>query len=166
MSIMNPFFIFSLLCVAVDSLNVFVVPHSHNDAGWLYTADQYYYMYVRPQLDNILGLLSAHPSYKFAFSEMYFLSRYINDNPTKKSLIKQFISENRLEIVSGGWVLNDEALVDFEMALRQMEAGFEFLHRELDISNVRVGWNIDQFGHSSLTAALWEKLGFEMLVVS
>ena len=154
-----------LLSGLVISLNVFIIPHSHNDLGWVETAEDCYLTKVRFQLDNMLTMLSSSLTYKFSFSEMYYLSRYIKDFPEQIPVIKNFISQGRLEIVGGGWAQNDEGLVDFEIALRNIEAGFEFLHRKLGVNRVRVGWQIDPFGHSSLTAALWEKLGYEMLVI-
>ena len=44
-----------------------------------------------------------------------------------------------------------------------MADGYNFLKKELNITRIRTGWQIDPFGHSSLTAALWEKMGFETL---
>ena len=61
---------------------------------------------------------------------------------------------------------NDEALPDYELVIRQMETGFQYLKQELNLTQIKTGWQIDPFGHSSLTAALMEKMGFESLVFS
>ena len=45
-----------------------------------------------------------------------------------------------------------------------MELGFKYLKEELGLDRVKVGWQLDPFGHSSLTAALWERMGFESVV--
>ena len=158
--------VFLLVLSTVFALNVFLIPHSHIDAGWIKTLEEYYSQDVKNILNNMLGLLEVMPSIKFVWSEISFLSMYLNEFPEKKSVILKYIKEKRFEIVGGGWVQNDEALPDFEIVLRQMEAGFEYLNRELNISNVRIGWQIDSFGHSSLTAALLEKMGYECMIIS
>ena len=112
-----------LLLVECFSLNVFVVPHTHIDAGWIDLPDYYYRIYATPILTNIISLLEEFPNCKFVWSEAIFLQRFLSEFPENIPRLKKFISEGRLEIVGGGWVMNDEALVDFEGVTRQMLAG-------------------------------------------
>jgi lysosomal alpha-mannosidase len=114
----------------------------------------------------MIDLLEEDPSLKFSWAETVFLSRYIEENPTQLKRIKSLLHSKQLEIVGGGWVQNDEALPDFELVTRQMQTGFEYLREKLNVSRIKTGWQLDPFGHSSLTAALFEKMGFETLVVS
>lgn len=159
-------FIFFMLLQVMAKIKVFVVLHSHNDVGWLETADDYYETQTQYIFNTMLDLLQEDPSLKFSWAEIYFLSRYLSDYPDKKPIIQRLISEKRLEIVGGGWTQNDEALPDYELVLRQMETGFQYLRTELNVTQIKTGWQLDPFGHSSLTAALWEKMGFESLVIS
>lgn len=162
----NLLILLSIPILICAKTKVFVVLHSHNDAGWLETADYYYENQSQYILETMLDLLQENTSLKFSWAEVYFLSRYLEDHPTKKPIVKKLIQEKRLEIVGGGWVQNDEALPDYELVLRQMETGFEYLRTELNVTQIKTGWQLDPFGHSSLTAALWEKMGFESLVIS
>ena len=163
-------FIVRLICIlaTVQSAvtKVFVVPHSHNDAGWLVDVQQSYSKYCRFTLDNIFMILEKVPSFKFCWSEMIFLSMWLEENPSQKEKLKEYIKAGRFEIVGGGWVQNDEALPDFELVIRQMETGFDYLKQELGVNKVKIGWQLDPFGHSSLTASLWEKMGFDVMVVA
>lgn len=159
-------FIWTLFTLALGKMNVFFVPHSHNDAGWLNTADWYYENKVRHTLDNMLGLLELLPDVKFVWAEIYFLARYLQDYPEMKPKVISMNKQGRFEIVGGGWVQHDEATVDLEMAIRQTEAGFDYISRELGIDKLKIGWQLDPFGHSSLTPALFEKMGIEVLVFS
>jgi alpha-mannosidase len=160
--------VYYLLIVALvwAKYKVFVVFHSHNDAGWLMPAEDYYQDSTQHILNNLIDFLEIEPSFKFVWAETYFLSRYLEDYPHRKDQVKNFIKSGKLEIVGGGWVQNDEALADVEFVLRQMEIGFNYLRDELGVNKIKTGWQLDPFGHSSLTAALWEKMGFESLVFS
>ena len=62
--------------------------------------------------------------------------------------------------------MNDEALTDFEGVTRQMVAGHRFFNATLGVDTIKVAWQLDPFGHSSLTPALFERMGFEYLVMS
>ena len=155
-----------IILVACSSLNVFLVPHTHIDAGWIDTPDHYYSIYASPILNNIIRLLDEFPRCKFVWSEAVFLHRFLSEFPASIPKLKQFIAEGRLEIVGGGWVMNDEALVDFEGVTRQIIAGHRFFKEALGVENITVAWQLDSFGHSSLTPALFEKMGFKYLVMS
>lgn len=155
-----------LLSSVASKIKVFIVLHSHNDVGWLKTPDEYYKDSTQYILDNIIEMLEEDTTLKFSWAEIVYLSRYLEENPSQVDRFKSLIQSNRLEIVGGGWVQHDEALPDYELALRNMQTGFSYLREKLNITKIKTGWQLDPFGHSSLTAALMEKMGFETLVIS
>lgn len=62
------------------------MPHSHDDAGWVKTIDEYYsgttvnrqHASVRNILDSVVSQLEADPSRKFTYVEMVYFSRWYN----------------------------------------------------------------------------------------
>lgn len=61
----------------------------------------------------------------------------------------------RLEFVSGGWCMNDEAGAYYGDIIDQMTWGFRFLNDTFGVCGLpRVGWQIDPFGHSREQASL------------
>lgn len=38
-----------------DVVKVILMPHSHNDPGWLYTYDSYYSLKTKVTFDNLVG---------------------------------------------------------------------------------------------------------------
>lgn len=163
---MNILVITFLLVFTAAAIEVFIVPHSHNDVGWLITEDQYYEQRTRLILNNLYDVLLSDPQIKFSWAESAYLSTWIKEFPEKKATFKRFLDDGRVEIIGGGWTQNDEATPDFELVIRQMEDGYNFLKSEFNITKIKTGWQIDPFGHSSLTTALWEKMGYESLTVS
>ncbi|KAL7172519.1 hypothetical protein ACSBR2_032078 [Camellia fascicularis] len=90
-------------------LQVFVVPHSHNDPGWKLTVEEYYDRQSRHILDTIVKALSKDPRRKFIWEEMPYLERWWKDaSETKKESFIHLVKNAQLEIVGGGWVMNDE----------------------------------------------------------
>lgn len=57
-------------------LKVFVVPHSHNDPGWLRTFDAYYRSTTQYILSNILTELTSHKNLTFIWTEISYFSRW------------------------------------------------------------------------------------------
>ena len=92
------------------------------DAGWLNTVEEYLngkgttcvrciYEQVLRALNNTV---SSH-NRTFIFCEVVFL-RKVWDllQPTQRELFKRFVKDKRIEIVNGGYVMNDEATPHFE----------------------------------------------------
>ena len=155
-----------LLILTCSALNIFLVPHSHISTGLTLTIDESYKASALKILKNMLLLLEERPSLKFIWSEAAYMQRFLSESPEHIPALKQYILEGRLEIVGGGWLVHDEALVDFESLTRLMLAGHKFYKEALGVNRIKVAWQINSFGHSSLTAAILEKMGFEYLVLS
>lgn len=74
----------SLLASTQAKLRLHIVPHTHDDAGWLKTVDQYYmgsHQEIRNAgvqyiLDTVMMCLDADPTRKFTYAEISFFSRW------------------------------------------------------------------------------------------
>lgn len=95
-----------------------LIPHSHDDVGWLKTVDNYFYggdmrtqfAGVQYTIDTVVGELSEHPEYKFSIVEVAFLYRWWNQATEKqKGQMKALVSNGQIEFINGGWCMSDEA---------------------------------------------------------
>ena len=145
---------------------VHVICHTHDDPGWLKTFQGYYDDEVKNILDNMIISLSANKERKFSYVEMSFFKKWYDDQSDEiKEKVKEFISEGRLEIINGGWVMHDEAAVYYKHLIDNMRLGLKFLKEEFNYTP-RVGWFIDPFGHSSATSHILSQMNFEQIVLT
>ncbi|XP_058513989.1 lysosomal alpha-mannosidase-like isoform X8 [Ochotona princeps] len=151
--------------VQPDMLNVHLVAHTHDDVGWIYTVDQYYYggqndllhPGVKNILDSVFAALQAEPSRRFVYVEMAFFSRWWHQqtNATQQA-VQELVRQGRLEFANGGWVMNDEAATHYGAIVDQMTLGLHFLQKTFgEDGRPRVAWHIDPFGHSREQASLF-----------
>lgn len=148
-----------------QKLRVFVVPHSHNDPGWLKTFDGYFRGQTRHILDNMLKFMFEHEDMKFIWAETsYFAYWWTTINSEQKEKVKLLLSRGQLEIVTGGWVMNDEANTEIFSMINQLIEGHEWLRNEVNVIP-RHGWAIDPFGLSPSMAYLLDQMGFDGMVV-
>jgi alpha-mannosidase len=153
-------------------LNVHVVPHTHDDVGWLKTVDQYYFglnesiqqASVHEILDSVIASLSENPSRTFTYVEQKFFSMWWNrQNDAVRDIVRFLIANQQLSFVNGGWCMHDEAATHFMGMIDQTTLGHSFLKRELGVIP-KVGWQLDPFGHSATQASLMtSKMGFDAL---
>ncbi|XP_008854233.1 alpha-mannosidase 2 [Nannospalax galili] len=148
-----------------EPLQVFVVPHSHNDAGWLKTFNDYFKDKTQYIFNNMVLKLKEDSSMKFMWSEISFLSKWwdIIDIP-KKETVKSLLQSGQLEIVTGGWVMPDEATPHYFALIDQLIEGHQWLEKHLGVKP-RSGWSIDPFGHSPTMAYLLNRAGFSHMLI-
>ncbi|XP_026429937.1 alpha-mannosidase-like [Papaver somniferum] len=158
--------------VVEGKLNVHLVPHSHDDVGWLKTIDQYYVglnntiqdACIENVLDSVVESLLRNPDRKFVFAEQAFFQRWWGEqNEHIQMAVKKLVETGQLEFVNGGWCMHDEATTHYIDMIDQTTLGHRMIKQQFN-AIPRSGWQIDPFGHSSVQAyLLGSELGFDSL---
>uniref|UniRef100_A0A5K3F4Z1 Alpha-mannosidase n=2 Tax=Mesocestoides corti TaxID=53468 RepID=A0A5K3F4Z1_MESCO len=154
-----------------DYINVHIIPHTHDDVGWLKNIDQYYFgdatwyqtAGVQYILDSVMQALSINPERKFTYVEMAFFERWWRmQNSAMRELVHQLVRNGQLEFALGGWTMNDEAVVHYGDSIDQLTRGLAFLNATFgECGRPRVAWQIDPFGHAREQARVFLDAGFD-----
>ncbi|XP_052852729.1 lysosomal alpha-mannosidase-like [Drosophila gunungcola] len=160
-------------CHATKSnmVNIHLVPHSHDDVGWLKTVDQYYYGHknniqhagVQYIIDTVISELIKDPARRFIQVETSFFAKWWDEqSETVRAIVKKLVNEGRLQFTNGAWSMNDEAAVNYQSVIDQFTVGLKFLDDTFGVcGRPRVGWQIDPFGHSREQASLYAQMGYD-----
>jgi lysosomal alpha-mannosidase len=150
---------------------VHVVPHSHDDVGWLKTLDEYFdgsrkdiqFTNVKVELTSVVHALLADPTRRFSEVEMAFFKKWYDmQSDDMKEKTKGLIKSGQLEIINAGWSMHDEATPIYEDMIENMMYGQKWVLEEFG-QQPRIGWQIDPFGHSNTNARLFYEMGFEAM---
>lgn len=139
------------------TLQVHLVPHSHNDPGWLSTIEQLYENSIRGIYTNVVASLALNPERTFASEIVAFWNLWWNDplvNDTMRGLAQQAVRTGQLVFFGAGWVQPDETVTRVEDQIEQMALGRMFLQSTLGYGPVTMQWAADPFGHSNTYAYL------------
>ena len=154
-----------------EKLQVHLVPHTHDDVGWLKTVDQYYYgannsiqhAGVRNILDSVIPQLIADHTKRFIYVEIAFFKCWWNEQTeAMRTQVTKLVQEKRLEFINAGWCMNDEAATHYNAIIDQMTYGLNFVEETFGPdARPRIAWHIDPFGHSSEQASLFAQMSFD-----
>ena len=146
-------------------LKVIVMPHSHNDPGWLKTYEGYFHASTKLILDNAVDKLTKYSNMTFIWTEISFLSMWWDSaHPARKQNLKKLVTEGRFEILTGGWVMTDEANVNLFAMVDQLVEGHQWI---LDTFGFKPksSWSVDPFGHGSAFPYLLKSSGVDGMVI-
>ncbi|KAG5669807.1 hypothetical protein PVAND_000100 [Polypedilum vanderplanki] len=151
---------------STNKLKVFIVMHSHNDPGWLYTFDEYYEKQTKNIFENMLKYLTKNEKLKLIWAEIVYFSKWFDSlDEISKEKVKMLIERKQLDFVTGGWVMPDEAASHWYSVLLALTEGQTWLKNVLNITNIKSSWAIDPFGHSSSFPYILKHAGFENLLI-
>ncbi|KAG8652720.1 probable alpha-mannosidase At5g13980 isoform X1 [Manihot esculenta] len=158
--------------IVPGKINVHLVPHTHDDVGWLKTVDQYYVgsnnsiqgACVQNVLDSLVPALLADKNRKFIYVEQAFFQRWWRDqSPEIQIIVKKLVSSGQLELINGGMCMHDEATTHYIDMTDQTTLGHRFIKEEFNVTP-RIGWQIDPFGHSAVQGYLFgAEVGFDSI---
>ncbi|CAG2107571.1 unnamed protein product [Medioppia subpectinata] len=162
-------------CPQVDPnpkmLNVHLIPHTHDDVGWLKTVDQYFYgsktniqkAGVQYIIDSIVDALLKNETRKFIYVETAFFWKWWKlQTPEHQERVKKLVNDGQLEFINGGWCMNDEAAAHYQSIVDQMTWGHRrlqdtFGNRSIGVHKRRVLGK----PHSREQASLFAQMGFD-----
>ena len=148
-----------------DGLTVHIVPHSHNDPGWIKTYHTYYSTQTKHILDTVVAALTEDPRRTFIWAEISYFSLWWDDaSQQQKEQAKRLVVEKRLDFVTGGWVMNDEASVTARATRWHLQEGREWLQKTFGVTP-QYSWAIDPFGHSAGQAQVLKELGYKGMLI-
>lgn len=153
-----------------DKINVHLVPHTHDDVGWLKTVDQYFVgsnnsiqvAAVQYILDSVISALQADQNRKFIYAEQAFFQRWwrVQSSATKR-VVRKLVDSGQLEFINGGWCMHDEAATHYIDMIDQTTLGHRYIKEQFG-KVPRVAWQLDPFGHSAVQAyLLGAEVGFD-----
>ncbi|KAJ4728881.1 Alpha-mannosidase [Melia azedarach] len=158
--------------IVPGKINVHLVPHTHDDVGWLKTLDQYYVgsnnsiqgACVQNVLDSLIPALLADKNRKIIYVEQAFFQRWWREQSEEiQNVVKQLVNSGQLELINGGMCMHDEAVAHYIDMIDQTTLGHQFIKEEFNVTP-RIGWQIDPFGHSAVQAYLLSaEVGFDSL---
>ena len=153
------------------AINVHLVPHTHNDVGWLKTVEELFIgsrndiqiASVQLIIDSVMESLAVDPNRTFQYVEIAFFSRWWRRaNDLQRAQVLGYLKSGQLEFVNGGWVSNDEATPTFVDIIDQHTMGATWISREFGSAfNPTVGFQADPFGHSLFQAKAYTDMGMD-----
>ncbi|ADJ25711.1 glycoside hydrolase family 38 [Dehalogenimonas lykanthroporepellens BL-DC-9] len=139
--------------------NIYLVPHSHYDAVWAFTKEDYFYINIEKILKPAIELM-ADPGYRFLIEQVALLEEIEHRNPSLFADIKKYAASGQLEIAGGEYLMSDTMLPGGETLVRQILVGKNYARDKLGIAELPVMWGADAFGFNAQMPQIYLKSGY------
>ncbi len=138
---------------------IYLVPHTHYDAVWVFLKEDYFYINIELILKKVIGLIEKN-DYKFLIEQTYLLEEIERKNPWLFSRIRKFVREGKIEIADGEYLMADTMLPLGETLVREILFGKKYVKEKFGIE-VRVMWAADSFGYNAQLPQIYKKAGYK-----
>jgi alpha-mannosidase len=141
-----------------------IIGQSHIDAAWLWPWRDGCNV-VLTTLRSALDRISETPGFCFSFSSASYYRWVERTDPTMFAEIQARINERRWEVV-GGWPVEPDCNIpSTESFVRHCLVGKSYFQRTLG-QDVKIGYNIDSFGHAAGLPTILKHAGYDYYVFS
>jgi len=139
---------------------IYVVPHTHYDAVWVFSKEDYFYINIDFILKKVIEILESHPEYKFLLEQTFLLEEIERRYPDLFEKIRKFVKEGRIEIADGEYLMADTMLPQEETLVREILVGKRYVKEKFG-KDVLVMWQADSFGLNAQLPQIYRKSGYK-----
>ncbi|MEA1957032.1 MAG: glycoside hydrolase, partial [Euryarchaeota archaeon] len=137
---------------------IYLVPHTHYDAIWVFTKENYFYINMLLILKEVVGLIEK-TDYKFLIEQTFLLEETEKRYPELFSRITKCIKECKIEIADGEYLMADTMLPEGETLIREILVGKRYAKEKFGV-DVPVMWQADSFGLNAQLPQIYKKSGY------
>ena len=137
---------------------IFLVPHTHYDAIWVFTKEDYFYINMVSILKEVAELVEK-TDYKFLIEQTFLLEEMEKRYPEVFSKVAKSIKEGAIEIADGEYLMADTMLPSGETLIREILFGKRYVKEKFGV-DVPVMWQADSFGLNAQLPQIYKKSGY------
>ncbi|MDD5509236.1 MAG: glycoside hydrolase family 38 C-terminal domain-containing protein [Dehalococcoidales bacterium] len=138
---------------------IYLVPHSHYDAVWALTKEDYFYINIDLIIKQALDLVENR-DYKFLIEQTALLEEIERRNPHLFNRLAKCIKAGKIEIAGGEYLMADTMIPNGETLVREIMLGKRYA-REKFGTDVPVMWGADSFGYNAQMPQIYRKSGYK-----
>ncbi|MFO7997305.1 MAG: glycoside hydrolase, partial [Dehalococcoidia bacterium] len=124
---------------------IYLVPHTHYDAVWVLTKEDYFYINIELILRKAVELIQKS-DYKFLIEQTALIEEIERRNPLLFQKITRLIKAGKIEIADGEYLMADTMIPNGETLVREILFGKRYVKEKFGI-DVPVMWAADSFGY-------------------
>ena len=109
-----------------NDTRIFLVPHTHYDAIWVFNKEDYFYINIELILKQAIDLIKK-TDYKFLIEQTFLLERVEADYPQLFAEVRKYAKENSIEVAGGQYLLSDVMLPNGEVLIREILEGKRYV---------------------------------------
>jgi alpha-mannosidase len=145
-------------------LELYVVPGSHFDLGWVLDPDGALALGDHIIYDAIALIRGPHPEFRFTIEYVMFLRHFLETYPELHDVVREMLHDGRLEACASMTGMMEQIL-DGEALIRQFTHGIRWLQQAMDYTP-RCAQHTDLPGHTIQMPQILAKCGIPFVAYS